>query len=333
VSNPSPAPAVSVVVAVHDAHDFLRPCLDSVLSQTLRDIEVICVDDGSTDDSLDILREYERRDPRVRAVHQENATAGAARNRGLGLARGEFVSFLDADDVFEPDMLALAHARCTRENLDFAVFLSDQLVSGSGRLRGPVRGCRLSFIPPYSPFSFRESTGNVFRLFLGWAWDKLYRRQFLEENTLRFQVQRTSNDLFFVFSALLAAERIGVVERVLAHQRVGHAATLSRTREKSWHCFGDALDALQRWIVAKGLQEEVGRDFANYALHFALWNLNTLATDNRPALAERLTGGWFREWGIDDRPESDFDSPIEYAQYRRLVREAAGRAARKGGGG
>lgn len=92
--------AVSVIVPVCNAESYLRECLDSALRQTLRNIEVICVDDGSTDGSLRILRDYARRDDRLRVIVQENAGGSCARNRALDCARGEFVAFLDADDLY-----------------------------------------------------------------------------------------------------------------------------------------------------------------------------------------------------------------------------------------
>ena len=82
--------------------------MDSLLNQTLKDIEIICIDDGSTDNSLSILRRYEEMDSRVRVYTQNNKGAGAARNKGIELARGEYFSFLDSDDFFEPEMLELA---------------------------------------------------------------------------------------------------------------------------------------------------------------------------------------------------------------------------------
>ncbi|MDO5139064.1 MAG: glycosyltransferase family 2 protein, partial [Oscillospiraceae bacterium] len=87
-------PKVSVIIPVYNAEEYLRECLDSVVNQTLRDIEIICVDDGSTDGSLSVLREYEKGDPRVRVFTQPNINAGAARNKGLYNATGEYLSFL-----------------------------------------------------------------------------------------------------------------------------------------------------------------------------------------------------------------------------------------------
>ena len=112
----SSASAVSVIIPVYKAEKYLRQCLDSICGQTLKDIEIICVDDGSTDSSPEILKEYREKDERVIVVRQENAGAGAARNKGLDISKGKYLSFLDADDFFEPDMLEEAF-RCAEINL------------------------------------------------------------------------------------------------------------------------------------------------------------------------------------------------------------------------
>ena len=96
---------VSVILPVYNGETYLSECLDAILGQTLKEIEVICVNDGSTDRSPEILREYAARDSRIRVIDQENTGAGAARNNGMAQARGEYLSFLDADDFFEPQML------------------------------------------------------------------------------------------------------------------------------------------------------------------------------------------------------------------------------------
>ena len=85
--------------------------------------------------------------------------------------------------------------------------------------------------------NFRSFTGNVFRVFVGWAWDKLFERKFVEEKHLKFQELRTSNDMLFVFSAIAFAKRIEIEDVILAHQRRNNPKSLSNTREKSWECF------------------------------------------------------------------------------------------------
>ncbi len=125
-------PRVSVIVPVYNAQSHLRQCLDSITGQTLREIEIFCVDDGSTDGSAQILEEYRGRDSRLHVIRQENAGAGAARNRGLAEASGEYLSFLDADDFFEPDMLESAYERAVSGNAQIVVFRSDQYHTEEG---------------------------------------------------------------------------------------------------------------------------------------------------------------------------------------------------------
>lgn len=115
---------VSVILPVYNVSDYLRQCMDSIVGQTLKDIEIICVDDGSTDDSLAILKEYEAKDQRVKVIQQANAGAGAARNKGLEIATGEYLSFLDSDDFFEPDMLEKAWSKAHETRAQVVVFRS-----------------------------------------------------------------------------------------------------------------------------------------------------------------------------------------------------------------
>ena len=171
------------------------------------------------------------------------------------------------------------------------------------------------------PFSYRQLTGNVFKTFVGWAWDKLYRRSFVLSHDLWFQEQRTTNDMLFVFSALVLAKRIAVVNKVFAHQRKGSSQTLSVTREKSWHCFYDALLALRQRLKNEGIFWELEKDYINYALHFSLWNLNTLAEPSQSLLKEKLLSEWFTELGITGKPREYFYNQSEYAQYLKLRKE------------
>lgn len=112
-------PTFSIVVPVYNVAPYLRDCLDGILAQTFADWECICVDDGSTDNSGTILDEYAKRDDRFRSVHQPNAGEGPARNRGLAHAHGEWVLFLDGDDILHPDAL---------ERLSLAIREGDDLV-------------------------------------------------------------------------------------------------------------------------------------------------------------------------------------------------------------
>ena len=309
---------VSVIVPVYNVENYLRQCLDSITGQTLRNIEIICVDDSSTDSSGKILEEYAKKDERIKIITQPNKGAGAARNNGLSAAQGKYLSFLDSDDFFEPDMLELAYKKAEEDRADFVVFKSDQYYTEENRYAEVPWTLREKEIPPYTPFSHRQMTDNIFKVFVGWAWDKLYSREFVEKNNLLFQEQRTSNDMLFVFSAVAIAKRISIVNKVLAHQRRDAKDSLSKTRENSWYCFYDALTALRDRLKAEGIYKETEKDFINYALHAVLWNINTLAEPTKSKLIEKLKKEWFEDLGIAGKSENYFYNKKEYKQYKKL---------------
>lgn len=313
---------VSVIIPVYNVEKYLRQNLQSVADQTLKDIEVICVDDGSTDSSFEIVKEFAAKDPRFIAVQQQNAGAGAARNNGLRRARGKYLSFLDSDDFFEPDMLEAAYDKAEETNADFVVFNSDQYYEDEKEFKQVSWIVRYAELPPYQPFGRRSMTDNIFKVFVGWAWDKLFNRKWALENELWFQEQRTSNDMLFVFSAVAIAKRIAYVEkgRVLAHQRRNNKSSLSNTREKSWDCFYNALTALRDRLKKEGIYEEVEKDYINYALHFALWNLNTLAEPTHQKLFEKLKNEWWKDLGVEGKPRDYFYNKKEFEQYEKLFK-------------
>lgn len=312
---------VSVIIPVYNVEKYLTQCLESVAKQTLKEIEIICVDDGSTDGSFDIISKFAEKDSRFIPVKQENGGAGAARNNGLRRAKGKYLSFLDSDDFFDEHMLEEAYSCAESNKADFVVFQSDQYNEDTNDFKKVPWTLRYAEIPPYQPFGRRQMTDNIFKVFVGWAWDKLYNREFVLNNNLWFQEQRTSNDMLFVFSAVAIAKRIACVEsgKILAHQRRNNKDSLSNTREKSWDCFYKALIALRDRLKAAGIYDEVEKDYINYALHFSLWNINTIAHPTYEKLYEKLTTEWWAELGVADKPSDYFYIKKEYEQYKKLV--------------
>lgn len=312
-------PAVSVIIPAYNVEEFIRPCLDGVLAQTIENIEVICVDDGSTDGTSAILKEYASRDGRVKILTQENGGAGKARNAGLAAAKGETLSFLDADDLFEPDMLETAWKRLKETGAQFTVFDSDMYMNDTKEYRS-ARHIKTEALPPYAPFHRRSLTDNPFRVFIGWAWDKLYDAEFVRENGLTFQEQRTTNDMAFVFSALAIGERISVsTGKKLAHHRKNVSSSLSNTREASWYCFHDALIRVKAFLQDREIWYELEQDYVNYCLHAVLWNLGSLQGDAREKLYRKLKTDWLAEFGLTGRDRVYFDSREDYEKLRKII--------------
>ncbi len=316
------SPKVSVIIPVYNASAHLESCLDSVIHQTLQDIEIICVNDGSTDSSAGLLEEYAQKDSRIRVITQQNAGAGAARNRGLDAAQGEYLSFLDSDDFFEMNMLEKAYRKACAAKSQIVVFRSNQYYEDRNAFVEARWTIRASALPPYRPMNRFGFTENVFKVFVGWAWDKLFLHDFVTKNNLRFQEIRTSNDMLFVFLAVVLADRIDVLEDVLAHQRRNNPGSLSNTREQSWGCFHEALIALKKNLQERDLFWQLEQDYINYALHASIWNVETMKEPGREQLYRKLKEEWFTEFGITGKPMPYFYHSGEYDKYMAMRRKS-----------
>lgn len=308
---------VSVILPVYNVERYLRQCMDSILGQTLKEIEIICIDDGSADGSLEILEEYRERDSRVQVVSQENGGAAAARNRGIGLAKGKYLSFLDSDDFFEPQMLERAWACAEREEAEVTIFRGNRYDDTLERYISMDYSIKREQLPQKNPFCWRDIPEHIFTFAVGWAWDKLYLRTFVEEG-LRFQELRTSNDLYFVFSSLVKAKRIFILEELLVHHRINVKGSLSVTREKSWGCFYEASRALQQELKKMGIYGELGQGFASWALHFCFWNLDTIQGAAYEKVYDLILGPCCQEFGLFEYPREGYVQPELYDRLSRM---------------
>ncbi len=314
---------VSVIIPVYNVKEYLTQCMDSVVNQTLKEIEIICVDDGSTDGSYDILLDYVKKDNRVKVIQQKNSGAGAARNNGMQLATGEYLSILDSDDFYEPDMLEKAYNKVKETDSDIVVFACDHYDNEKQSFYPNNYSIRKYLLPEKSPFAGVDIPKDIFMVFVGWSWDKLFKRSFVEENNLKFQEQRTTNDMLFVYSAVAKADSIVTMDEILVHHRLAQG-TLSVTREKSWHCFYDALVELKKQLEEWNLFERFEQDYINYCVNFSLWHLKTLKEPTYTLLYNKLRDEWFDALGVTAFPESYFYNNYEYKQYRLIYEYAIG---------
>ncbi len=313
------APEISIVIPVYNGEEFLRSTIDNILHQTFQDFELIFVNDGSTDHTLEILQSYQQQTDKLTVTNQENLGPGVARNNGMKHARGKYLLFLDADDLFEPQLLQLAHDKIVADQSDIVVYRSDEYLSEENRYLPTDWTINYSLLPKHQPFSGAEIKTNIFMAFLGWPWDKLYRTEFVTKNHLEFQDLRSSEDALFVFMSIVRAERISTLDQVLIHhRRVG--TSVSHTRETNWDSFYKALLAMRERLKSWGLYERYERDFVNYALHFSLWHLTTLSGDAYEKLFARLNESWWHELGIEQHGEDKayFYNPNDYDLYRQV---------------
>lgn len=208
---------ISVIIPVYNMGRFVAECLESVLGQTLREIEVICVDDGSTDDSPTILADFARRDNRVHVITQKNQGVFAARNNALDVACGEFVIFMDPDDWYcDLDGLRTLYAEAVANKVNVCGGEIVEMLD-----KNTLKPLPTGYVP-----SYRYRRGGFFEFseyqYFGWYTRFIFNRQMLEENGIRFPPYTRYQDPPFMVKAMIAAGRFYAVKRVFYAVRVEH---------------------------------------------------------------------------------------------------------------
>ena len=253
-------PAVSIIIPVYNTEKYLREALDTVLAQTMTDIEVLCVDDGSTDSSLDILHEYAAKDPRVTVFTQDHQYAGAARNLGIKHAAGKYLLFLDSDDLFDPQMVEKSYARAEETNADICVFSGEMFDDITGERRPAPNYCRPDLCPE-AVFSAKDHPKEIFTVSYPGPCNKLFRREFIITEGIEFQAIHSCNDVAFVLTAMACAKRIALLNEPLFSYRQ-HSGSLTHTRHKDPLAFYTALTELRSRLIARNLYEPLKYSFS-----------------------------------------------------------------------
>lgn len=231
-------PKISVVIPVYNVEKYLRQCLDSIIGQTLKDIEIICVDDGSTDGSKSILEEYAPNYPFIKTVYQKNQGAGMSRNAGLNIAAGHYIHFLDSDDYLSDiDIYNNIYDKASRNNLDIIRCKTYTVDDKTGEALYSKRNLQ-EWLPDntfdkvinfsQNPLAFTKSCPSV--------WCGLFRRDFLNQYNIRFNNLKCVNDRSFWAHSFIKAARAMFVKDYLIYHRSNIDNSLVSLRAQNFHC-------------------------------------------------------------------------------------------------
>ena len=261
------SPKVSIIIPIFNPGKYFIQCLESAVNQTLTDIEIICIDDGSTDDSMDILSKYSN-DSRFKIFHQENLGAGSARNKGIDNAQGEYIVFLDSDDWIEKDMCEKLYNHAKHLDVDLVLF----------DVMWYHKNDRKELFKFFNDDEFKEDYNSfVFdRKFihekivdpsLGVIWSKFYKTSFLKNNNIKFSTYKIYNDVVFHFKTILSANKIAYYPNVFYHYiKVGQPSLQTSYRwgkyESTW--FNVMLE-VREFLLENNLMNEFKQTFLNYS--------------------------------------------------------------------
>ena len=278
---------VSIIIPVYNAALYLERCLLSLQEQSFKELEIICVDDGSDDDSIRIIKEWQKTEERIQLLQQDHQYAGAARNYGLTEAKGKYVMFLDADDFFEKEMITDLYEQAEKKQADIVLCSGYQYNDRSGSRKKKKNWLRVKTIPS-KLFSYRDIPDDIFYITNTVAWNKFYRRQFVLDNGLHFQAIHNANDLCFVMLSLVCAGRITYLNRTYVNYRINISDNIQTTKKEHPFDFLTALDGLGHSLMERGAFDTFRKSYAYLVQYVTYYNLRTSDRGLRKKILEKL---------------------------------------------
>ena len=221
---------LSIVIPVYNVEYYIAQCLESILNQSFKDLEIICVNDGSTDNSLSVLQDYKAKDDRIIIIDQKNEGSGVARNAGLSIAKGEYVYYVDGDDWIEDNALEKIIVKADKLNTDILIFGGLSYYEGKGK-NGGYSADKLPKEYFNKVFSSKDIKKDIFK-FPSTAWTKLYKRDFLIKNNIKFQDIKAGQDQLPFFHSMIKAERIALLPENLYCYRKNRKGAVTSVKKK-----------------------------------------------------------------------------------------------------
>lgn len=310
-------PVVSILVPVYNVSKYLRQCLDSLVNQTLKEIEIICVNDGSTDGSAEILKEYSETDERVKIVNKQNGGLPSARNAGLDIAQGKYVGFVDGDDYVDIDMYRRMYNAARINEADIVV---------CGGHPFPDEDKAPAWLKDtLSPRDITYRTGGTEALFTErgakpFLWRDLIKKQLIDEHNFRLDESIVvGEDQAFQFKVFPAAKRVTFISDKLYYYRYSRPESIMN--EPQYKDYGARIlkhvnmieSIAESWQKILSSKDSAVR-FFEWAVDFIYWDIIRVSPADRKKIAEKfcnvlIDGGyylWYKEYSWNTRNHFEY---------------------------
>ena len=310
-------PCVSIIVPVYNSAAYLKTLLDSLTNQTYRNLEIICVNDGSKDESLDILHDYAEHDDRIVVVDKDNSGAAQTRNVGLRYVHGEYLCFVDSDDYVAPQAFATLVAIAEENQTDAVIFDMDNFDDATGET-SPTLAVTPGSIPTRSVFAASD-VPNFYKRVVGFTVNKLYRSSFLLGIELEFPSVGAHEDMPFTYIALSAARRLYYLDETFYYYRRAREGSLSDGTNDDYRYMMSALVAFEDGLKQRGLWKSCERNFVNYCLHMCHWKYTTINKFRRWAMGGALRKSLFAWFDISSHDAGYYFDQDDFRFYEHVA--------------
>lgn len=304
---------ISVIIPVYNVENYLKKCLDSVCNQTLTDIEIICINDGSTDNSLKILNEYEIKDERIKVISKENGGQATARNLGIKEAQGEYVSFVDSDDFIEPTMLEKLYTKSKNNDLDIVMCKIATYDNQTHEIKDNVWYYMLGVFRDFEKDIFTHKDTKEFTCNIAVTpYNKIYKTSLLKDNNILFPEGLIFEDEKFFFDVYLRAQKVSIIDEFLYYYRVNRkGSTVNISKENDYSDIIPISKLIRQTFKETGNYEDYKILLANRLIHLQLARF----TETSPKYMEKffnLMKEELTEVLSDDEITGNLESDVEF---------------------
>jgi glycosyltransferase involved in cell wall biosynthesis len=281
-------PLVSIIIPIYNAEKYLEESLGSVLNQTYGYLEILCVNDGSTDGSVALLEKFQQTDGRIRILSQKNQGAGVARNLGMDEAKGEFIYFFDADDLLHKKAIETLVKAAIKQDTDIVLFGYYRFNEDKkSRVDFSAKTLKVRLGKVISP---RDIADRLYQADHGMPWNKLYKAEFLRKTGVKFQALKNTNDEFFSRITTVEADRILFLNKTFVGYRVGNAGSLQGKANRHILDCTAALEAIREELVNRGYYEMYSDTFKKLAGYVVMLKLiSSCNSDSFEVLAREVS--------------------------------------------
>lgn len=321
---------ISVVMPVYNADDYITQAIETVLSQTLSEFELICVDDGSTDKSVEIIKSFIKKDDRVKLIEMSHIGVSTARNKGLLKSQGEYIIFVDADDFYEETLLEKLYSKAKSDNLDVVATDFDLYDNKRARYIKSPEEEHGNIYAHGAVASKNEFPDFILQSTTGYVWNKLFRSAFIKEKEILFAPELyVFEDVYFVCCALSLADRVSRVHETLVHHRIYQLQHRAKIFRKHFDQVPVVYLRVKEFLMRHGMYIPLSKSFLNFSASRCYKIFNLVPLDKKDDFWNLLhrgyadSLGWYRHEAHDfeHREIYDFVANIglyTYEQYERL---------------
>ncbi len=323
------APKVSVVVPIYNVEKYLRECLDSLVGQTLKEIEIICVDDGSTDSSKEIIREYMQKDTRVKMIAKEkNSGYGNSMNQGFDMASGEYVGILESDDFAEPAMFEKLYETARENALDVVKssfwFYYSTPKQYNEKYEVASKGTEKRTFCPAWDFDAPMEMVEFFNMKPS-IWSAIYKAEFIRRNGIRFLETPGASfqDTSFNFKVMALAGRVQTLREAFVHYRQDNEGSSINSQSKVF-CVCEEYAEIQRFLETNPFNRGMLECVANRIKYDTyMWNFDRLSPKFRYLFVERISGE-FMDAFENGTMDSEFFETYKWEDVKKLTEDPIG---------